>query len=63
MRVAGKAGEFTLNRERRLFSTTLSRKRNDLFPVKVNESAVVIREITNLFLEIREHGLQSCHFS
>ena len=57
MRVAGKAGEFTLNRERRLFSTTLSRKRNDLFPVKVNESAVVIREITNLFLEIREHGL------
>lgn len=56
MRVTGKAGEFTLNRERP-FSTTLSRERNDLFPVTVSESAVVISEITNLFLEIREHGL------
>ena len=28
----------------------------------MNENTPVIREITNLFLEIREHGLQLAHF-
>ena len=34
---------------RQLFLIALSRKRKNLFPV--------IREVTNLFLEIHEHGL------
>ena len=40
-----------------LFLIAVNRERTKLFSVIVNESAPVIREITNLFLVIREHGL------
>ena len=43
-----------MNREC-LFLIAVNRERTKLFPV--NESTPVIREVTNLFLEIREHGL------
>lgn len=46
--ITGWKGGFPLNREL-LFSITVIRDRKNIFPV--------IREITNLLLQIREHGL------
>ena len=45
-----------MNRER-LFLIAMNVKEIIYFPCSVNENTPVIREITNLFLEIREHGL------
>ena len=37
-------------------------KERNYFPWSVKESTLVIREISNLFLEIREHSLEWAHF-